>query len=153
MINQKTNCFISTGYKQVMHTLWMEVIVPPNSEKKFHGFVSYNYIKNLSMDQMAAENEAKEFAKSKGIEYLGIKESPIHKRAKHIEMYNMTFKHKRKHGKSFYFGEASPEFWDAWKKNKDVMKQQGFRVSKYTKQRSRDTIVIWYVFYQPLEMK
>lgn len=144
-------CFISTGAKQVLHTLWLQVIVKRPPPLVGGGFIQYQYIQNLPVDEKEAEKKAKEYCELNNYEYEGILDSPIHKRAEHIEMYGIQFKHKRKHGKSFYFGIATQEFFDEWKKNKEQLKQEGFSLSKYHHP-IHDTDV-WYVFYKPIILK
>jgi len=136
-------CYISTGQKQVLHTLW-----------HYHPsvFGQEIFIKNLSANKDKAVAEAKRYAKEHGLEFGGVYNSPRFKKAEHFEKYGITFKHKRKKGKSFYQGFATPEFWDEWKKNKEEIKKEGFRLSKYPdlldKERKR---MLWYVFYKPKE--
>lgn len=151
-----SKCFISTGSKQVLHTLWQENIVEPDRTAPIEmqrGAYSLNYIKNLSKDEDTAVKEAKRYAKAMNIKYDGVWDSPRFNRAKHIEAYEIQFKHKRKKGKSFYYGVATPEFWDAWKKNKNQLKAEGFSVSKLQdrilSERYHEAVFTWYVFYRP----
>lgn len=154
-----SKCFISTGAKQVLHTLWQENIIEPDRTAPIEmqrGAYSLNYIKNLSKDENKAVEEAKEYAKSINIRYDGVWDSPRFNRAKHIEAYGIQFKHKRKKGKSFYFGTATPEFWDEWKKDKDQLKSEGFSVSKFKdrilSEKRNEIVFTWYVFYNPMEV-
>lgn len=149
-------CFISTGAKQVMHTLWFENDIKPDPTApvgKGGGAYILNYVKNLSKDEAKAIEEAKEYAKSLNIEYIGVWDSPKFNRAKHIEAYGIQFKHKRRKGKSFFYGIATPEFWDAWKKDKEQLKASGFSVSKLQdrilSERCHEAVFTWYVFYRP----
>lgn len=137
-------CFISTGAKQVLHTLWTYNIV--KRPGLGGGFIQYCYIKNLPVNEEEAERIAKEYAKNRDIKYTGIEDSPTHKRASHIEAYGVQFKHKRKNGKPFYFGIATQEFFDAWKADKQQMKDNGFSLSKF-KNPIRN-VEEWYVFYK-----
>ena len=137
-------CYISTGQKAVMYTLWEE------------SYMDDVYIKNLPMDKEKAIAEVKKYAKEQEIEYLGVYSSPLHKRAEHIDFHGINFKHKRKGKKSFYYGVVTQEFWTAWRENKEQMKKDGFSVSKH-EYRDRfgnhDLKTVWYVFFKPKEDK
>jgi len=138
-------CYISTGQKQVLHTLW-----------KYHNslFGQEIFIKNLSANQDEAIAEAKRYAKENGIEYDGVYSSPRYKKAEHFEKYGVVFKHKRKKGKSYYVGNATKEFWVNWKNKKIQMKNEGFWVIKYNDPRLLGRGIeepVWYVFYKPKE--
>lgn len=152
--------FISTGVKSVMHTLWVQNIVqrpnPPVNEPSrlpmLPAMIHYNYIKNLSMDEEIAVKEAKNYAEEHGGDFIGVLDSPASKRAKFFEAFGMHFTQRRKKGKTFFMGEhPTDEFWDAWRKNKEEMKQSGFTVSKFLNpmKRSRHGYEReeWYVFY------
>jgi hypothetical protein len=134
----RSNVYISTGQKEVFYTLWMESTNPP--------FDTY-FIKNLSLDKETAVKEAKKYAEENEYTYDGIYSSPKHKRTKSFERFGITFTHKRKHGKSFFMGFATPEFWEEWRANKEEMKKSGFRVSKFIDRR-HDNQIIWYVFFR-----
>jgi len=133
--------YISTGQKQVLHTLWIESNNPPFDNC---------FIKNLSADKEKAIAEATKYAQVNEGKFIGVFASPRYKKAEHFEKYGIVFKHKRKKGKSFYQGFATPEFWENWKKNKEQIKKEGFFLSKYPDlmddKRER---MIWYVFYKP----
>jgi len=141
----KSGCYIGTGYKRVLHTLW---------EESTHDEV---FIKNLPRDTEKAIAIAKKYAKEHELNFMGVQASPSFGKAKHLDQYDIVFKHKRKHTedgfKEYYYGEATPKFWDAWRKDKEAMKKKGFRVSKYAKRdfRSRTRVETWYVFYTPQE--
>lgn len=141
-------CFVSTGMKRVLHTLWIQSIIK-RPGLSGGGFINYSYIKNLPADESEAIKIAKEFAKENFCNFTGVEDSPIYKKASHIEIYGIQFKHKRKKGKSFYFGYATQEFFDEWKKNKQQLKDEGFSLSKY-KHPIHGTSD-WYVFYKPKE--
>ena len=137
-----TSCYISTGQKAVMYTLW---------EESYH---DDSYIKNLPMDKEKAITEAKRYAEEQEFEFLGIYSSPLHKRAEHIDFYGIIFKHKRKGKKSFFYGVVTQEFWTAWRENKEQMKKDGFSVSKHEYRErfgNHDLKTVWYVFYKPKE--
>jgi len=135
-------CYISTGQKQVLHTLW-----------HYHPsvFGQEIFIKNLSANKDKAVAEAKRYAKEHGLDFEGIFNSPRFKKAEHFEKYGVVFKHKRKKGKSFYQGNPTQEFWREWKKCKDDMKKEGFFVSQHRSPYVNDNELIWYVFYKPKE--
>lgn len=137
------DCYICTGQKRVLHTLWVGSI----REDIF--------IQNLPVDKRKAIAFAKEYSKKNDYHFVGVQDSPTFGKAKHVDHFGIDFKHKRKHTeggvKEFYYGEATPEFWDAWKKDKQQLKEKGFRVSKYSKPDGRHAkrIEVWYVFYKP----
>ena len=133
-------CYISTGQKQVLHTLW---------ECKYNMVHNEMFVKNLSSDRNKAVAEAKRYAKEHGLDFDGIWNSPRFKKAEHFEKYGVVFKHKRKKGKSFYQGFPGYEFWDEWKKDKQKLKDEGFFVSQYRNPFSEKKELIWYVFYKP----
>lgn len=140
-MNKIEECYISTGQKQVLHTLWVH---------RHSLFGQDFFIKNLSADKDKAVAEAKQYAKRHNMDFGGVFNSPRFKRAEHFEKYGITFKHKRKKGKSYYQGFATPEFWDAWKENKEQIKKEGFYVSKYPDLTDRERKrMLWYVFYKP----
>lgn len=152
------NIYISTGQKQVMHTLWVENIPDykeinkinkdiPNNIPIRGGFPSYNYIKNLSMDEATAIKEAKAYVEEHGGTFIGVENSPRFKRAGFFDAFGMHFTQRRKQGKTFFMAtEPSQEFWDAWKQRKEDMRNAGFSVSKFRNPMKK--IEEWYVFYR-----
>ena len=152
-------CFISTGAKSVMHTLWFKNTIKPDPtappEKQRGGFVM-QYVRTLAKEKDKAVKKAKEYAMGRGIKYAGIMNSPMFHRADHFEAFGIDWKHKRKDGKSYYYGIATEEFWEAWRKNKEGMKEYGFSVSKYRDQRQlgyNRVVEVWYVFFKPQYFK
>lgn len=162
-MERTVNYYISTGQKQVLHTLWVERIIPvpvAPGEPEFAA-VQYHYLWNLPANQDEAIAKAKEWIAQADpkANFLGITDSPRFKKAKFFDMYGMHFAQRRKAGKTFYMAEdPTPEFWDAWRANKDDMRKAGFRVSKFEKKydkrmrRLPEPIWVWYVFYNPEEV-
>ena len=132
-----SECYISTGQKQVLHTLWVS------------SYLDDAFVKNLPADKNKAIVEAKKYAKEHEIVFDGVYNSPRFKKAQHFEKYGVVFKHKRKKGKSHYVGFPTPEFWDEWKTHKEQLKKEGFFVSQHRNPYKRDNELIWYVFYMP----
>jgi hypothetical protein len=160
----KRVCWISTGSKSVMHTLWYEIYIKKakDDKRKVSNYFQMGYLRNLSLDKDEAESKAKAFADEHNFKYIGVRSKPLYGKAGHFESYNIKFKHKRKRRynedgseaepKEFYVGEATPEFWDAWKKDKEGMKEAGFSVSKYDDPRllgRGQHVAVWYVFFHP----
>jgi hypothetical protein len=145
----KINCFVSTGQKRVLHTLWIQSIGP--------NFCVYQYIKNLPADETKDITIAKEFCKQGRYDFIGLIDSPCYKKAIHIDAFGIQFKHKRKNGKEYYYGEPTEEFWKEWRENKEQLKANGFWVSKYVvpeRYGNSNLIDTWLVFYRPkIEVK
>lgn len=148
------NCFISTGSKDVMYTLWEEIIVRKKLNNKVTERWGCGYIQNLSMTETEAVQKAKNYASEHKLNFTGIQKSPTRKRAEHFEAFGISFKPKLKNGKAYYYGEATQEFWESWKNNKEQMKTEGFSVSKYRvppRYRDDPPVSVWYIFYRPKE--
>ena len=159
MEEQKRRVYISTGKKGVMYTLWTEIIQPPTKitdkdGKEFmaYGWVHNRYIQNLSMSEDKAIEKAKEYSDAHKMTFVGIFDSPYNERADWIDRWGIHFQSKKKNGKKFFFGKATPEFWDAWKVGKEQIKKEGFSVSKFEYKDERENKQIqWYVFYRQEE--
>ena len=146
--------YISTGQKQVMHTMWVENIVErpnpsintPSRIPMMPAFIQDIYIKNLSMNEDEAIKEAKEYANANGAVFAGVSDSPRFKRAKTFEAFGIHFIQRRKKGKTFFVGKIpTQEFWDAWRNNKEEMKKT-FSVSKFKNPIKKSEE--WYIFYK-----
>jgi len=132
--------FISTGKKQVMYTLWRETFAG------FMGITHYSFVKILAMTEAKALKAAQEYANEHGGTFEGIDQAPRFKKSTSFDMYGMHFAEKRKHGKAFFMGIASQDFWQEWREKKEEMKQSGFSVSKWRD--PRKNLDVWYVFYR-----
>ena len=163
-MERTVNFYISTGKKQVLHTLWEELIIPrpsPPGEPQYCAVI-HRYIRNLPVDQDEALKAAKEWIAEycPKSNFQGIEDSPRFKKAKFIDMYCMHFVQRRKNGKTFFMADYPTEdFWEAWKASKDDMRKAGFRVSKFEMTREKHTgralrepVMVWYVFYSPEEV-
>jgi len=104
-------------------------------------------MKNLPVDEKEAIRKAKSYAKENNFGFIGVLDSPLCERAKYFDRFNIHFTSRRKKGKVFFMGIASPEFWDEWRNNKEQLKEEGFSVSKF--RHPMENVDIWYVFYRP----
>ena len=141
-------CWISTGEHEVMHTLWVKVCGHTGGR----GFCNVRYIQNLPINKDDAIAQAKDYAIKNNYIFKGVEASPHNTRLSASEPYTIfgvTFKTKRdkKNGGRFYVGEATTEFWDAWRKDKESLKLQGFSVTNFKSPYSKNE---WWVFYRPI---
>lgn len=115
--------YVSTGEKACYYTLWMDG----------------EFIQNLSTDK----NKARQKCLDRGLQIpedqfeIGLNQI---NRRKPIRLFGASFTHKN----DYWFAEATSEFFEEWKQNKEEMKEAGWWCSKYTK----DSKTIWYMFFR-----
>jgi len=140
-------CYIGVGREGVFYTLWT---FQPMIEAV--GMNADLFIKNLSIDKEKALTEAKAWAIEHNYTFTGIEGETFGKRNQ-VALFNIAWSRKTKRIDDkrivYFFGKATPEFWTEYNKDKEAMKQKGFRVSRYDVGGAGDNGAIWYVFYNP----
>lgn len=118
--------FIETGAKEEYYTLWKEVKVDTGYESLEEsngfqlGYLRYYFVQNLSKTREGAIEKVKELG-------LDISESKFsfelrHKGKPSVEAFGEKLKFKN----DKWYAKANKAFFDAWRTNKEVMKEMGW---------------------------